>query len=60
MHVISCEIYVRHYMNGNETELLIQMIDGSTIRCRHGWDIDDYKIKDAIDQYASNAQPSRL
>ena len=49
IHVISCEIDTMHYMNGSESTLYIKMADGSTISRRHGYGIDIYKIKEAID-----------
>ena len=47
--VISCEIDHRHYMNGSDSFLRIRMSDGSEINRQHGYGIDIYAIKEAID-----------
>jgi hypothetical protein len=48
-YIVSCTIENIHYMNGSESRLHIVMADGSRIVRTHGWGIDIYKIKDAIE-----------
>lgn len=48
--IMSVSIDTMHYMNCSESSIVIKLIDGTTIRRRHGYDIDVYKIKDAIEK----------
>lgn len=49
-YVVSVEIDRRHYMNGSDSWILITMADGSKLVRQHGYGIDIYAIKEAIEK----------
>jgi hypothetical protein len=50
LFVVTCEIDNVRYMNGSDSFLIITLSDGSRIRRQHGYGIDIYAIKDAIEK----------